>query len=127
MIFSQRLGPLDEADTKKAIRTVANYVRALQEQLEYTLTTLDSDNVIEIDTAKTTVSSSDGGAATGDGVLIKGRKCAAFSVKREAGGSLTMRMTAEDGRDIIFASSSAGEIELRMRTPFFIDCGSWDA
>ena len=48
---------------ERAIRAVANYVRALQEQLEYTLTTLDSDNVIEIDTDRTSVS----GGMTMDG------------------------------------------------------------
>ena len=47
MIFTQKLGSLDGMDTGRAVRAVASYVRALQEQLEYTLTTLDSDNVIE--------------------------------------------------------------------------------
>ena len=46
---------IDGMDTERAVRAVANYVRALQEQLEYTLTTLDSDNVIEIDTDRTAV------------------------------------------------------------------------
>jgi len=55
MIFTQRLGSLDGLSADRAIRAVANYVRALQEQLEYTLTTLDSDNVIEIDTERTSV------------------------------------------------------------------------
>lgn len=56
MIFTQKLGSLDGLSADRAIRAVANYVRALQEQLEYTLTTLDSDNVIEIDTERTSVS-----------------------------------------------------------------------
>ncbi|MBQ6103735.1 MAG: hypothetical protein IJL06_08700 [Kiritimatiellae bacterium] len=65
MIFTQKLGSLDGMDTERAVRAVANYVRALQEQLEYTLTTLDSDNVIEIDTDRTAVAGGlklDGGA-----------------------------------------------------------------
>lgn len=56
MVFTQKLGSLEGMDTARAVRAVANYVRALQEQLEYTLTTLDSDNVIEIDTERTSVS-----------------------------------------------------------------------
>lgn len=56
MIFTQKLGSLEGLSTDRAVRAVANYVRALQEQLEYTLTTLDSDNVIEIDTGRTSVS-----------------------------------------------------------------------
>ena len=64
MIFTQRLGSLDGLSADRAIRAVANYVRALQEQLEYTLTTLDSDNVIEIDTERTSVA---GGLTLGGG------------------------------------------------------------
>lgn len=63
MIFTQKLGSLDGMTAERAIRAVANYVRALQEQLEYTLTTLDSDNVIEIDTERTSVA----GGLTMDG------------------------------------------------------------
>ena len=55
MIFTRKLGSLDGMSAERAIRAVANYVRAMQEQLEYTLTTLDSDNVIEIDTERTSV------------------------------------------------------------------------
>ena len=63
MIFTRELGSLEGMNADRAIRALANYVRALQEQLEYTLTTLDSDNVIEIDTGRTEVS----GGMTMDG------------------------------------------------------------
>lgn len=126
MIFTQRLGTLDGMSAEKAVRTLANYVRAMQEQLEYTLTTLDSDNIVEIDTDRTAVASSSGGTATADGIRINGSGGASFRVERGSSGGLTLRMTAADGRDIIFASSGIGQVDLRSRTSFYIDGGSWD-
>ena len=125
MIFTQKLGSLDGLSAERAIRAVANYVRALQEQLEYTLTTLDSDNVIEIDTGRTSVSGADGGTATGDRILVKGAGGAAFSVEKTAQGGLVLRMTADDGSDVFFAGSASGTIDLRSRSGMTIDGGSW--
>ena len=39
----------------EAIKNIENYLRANQEILEYILTHLDSSNIIEIDTTKTTI------------------------------------------------------------------------
>jgi len=126
MIFSRTLGALDSMDTKRAVLTLANYVRALQEQLEYTLTTLDSDNVIEIDTDRTAVGSADGGTATGDQILLKGKGNSSFSVSRLTDGSLMLRMTANDGSDIFASSSASGRFDLRSRTSLTLDGGCWD-
>ena len=41
--------------SEEAIKLIENYLRANQEILEYTLTHLDSTNIIEIDTTKTTI------------------------------------------------------------------------
>lgn len=125
MIFTQKLGSLDGMDAARAIRAVANYVRALQEQLEYTLTTLDSDNVIEIDTGRTAVSGADGGTATGDRILVKGAQGACFSVEKTERGGIMLRMTADDGSDVFAAGSASGVIELRRRGALTVDGGSW--
>ncbi|MBO4583807.1 MAG: hypothetical protein J5756_01935 [Clostridia bacterium] len=125
MIFTQKLGSLEGMSAERAIRTVANYVRALQEQLEYTLTTLDSDNVIEIDTGRTSVSAADGGTATGERILVKGNGGAAFSVEKTQSGGIVLRMTADDGGDIFSAGSGSGVIELRSRGALALDGGSW--
>ncbi len=126
MIFSRTLGALDGMDTKRAVLTLANYVRALQEQLEYTLTTLDSDNVIEIDTGRTSVAGADGGTATGEHILLKGKDSSAFSVSRLPDGSLVFRMLANDGSDIFVSSSASGRFDLRSRSSLSLDGGRWD-
>ncbi|MBR5943124.1 MAG: hypothetical protein IKZ81_07260 [Clostridia bacterium] len=125
MIFTQKLGSLEGMSAERAVRAVANYVRALQEQLEYTLTTLDSDNVIEIDTGRTSVSAADGGAATGERILVKGSGGAAFLVEKTQSGGIVLRMTADDGGDIFSAGSGSGVIELRSRGALALDGGSW--
>lgn len=126
MIFSRTLGALDGMDTKRAVLTLANYVRALQEQLEYTLTTLDSDNVIEIDTDRTSVAGGDGGTATGEHILLKGRGSSLFSVSKLSDGSLVLRMTANSGRDIFLASSASELFDVRSRASLELSGGCWD-
>lgn len=125
MIFHNTLGTLDGLDTKRAVLTLANYVRSLQEQLEYTLTTLDSDNVIEIDTGRTSVGSSDGSTATGESVLLKGKGSSAFSVSKLTDGSLVFRMKANDGSDIFAANSASATFDVRKRASLSLDGGSW--
>ena len=40
-IFAQSLQKIDEANPKDAIKKMANHIRYIQEQLEYTLLNLD--------------------------------------------------------------------------------------
>jgi len=51
----QQLPELSGKSEKEAIRIIESYLRAGKEELEYILTHLDSSNVIEIDTSKTTI------------------------------------------------------------------------
>ena len=48
------LEDLSGKNPQEAIRIIENYLRSNQEMLEYILTHLDSSNIIEIDTTKTT-------------------------------------------------------------------------
>ena len=50
-----QLADLKGKKTEEAISIIENYLRANQEELEYILTHLDSSNIIEIDTTKTTI------------------------------------------------------------------------
>lgn len=50
-----QLSDLKGKTEKESINLIENYLRANQEILEYILTHLDSSNIIEIDTTKTTI------------------------------------------------------------------------
>ena len=56
MIFSSQLGKLDGKTSEQAVKTIANHLRKIQEELEYRLGNLDSSNVTEIDTGLTEMS-----------------------------------------------------------------------
>lgn len=47
MVFSSALGPIDGSDPKKSLEKMANYIRQLQEELEYKLANLDAANFNE--------------------------------------------------------------------------------
>lgn len=49
------LSDLSGKNTEEKIRIIENFLRSNQEELRYILTHLDSSNIIEIDTAKTTI------------------------------------------------------------------------
>lgn len=57
-IFTQSLRKFDTANPAEAIKSMANHIRYIQEQLEYTLMNLDSSNIISIDTDDTELSGS---------------------------------------------------------------------
>ncbi len=50
-----QLSDLKGKTPAESINIIENYLRANQETLEYILTHLDSSNIIEIDTTKTTI------------------------------------------------------------------------
>ena len=49
------LGDLSGKEPSHAIKIIENYLRETRQELEYILTHLDSSNIIEIDTKKTTI------------------------------------------------------------------------
>ena len=49
-IFTTQLGRLDYTNSARSLRHMANHLRYIQEQLEYTLANLDSSNVTSIET-----------------------------------------------------------------------------
>ena len=57
-IFTQSLRKVDIANPTEAIKEMANHIRYIQEQLEYTLMNLDSGNIVSIDTDDTQLSGS---------------------------------------------------------------------
>ena len=48
-IFARTLERIDETNPQKAVKIMANHIRYMQEQLEYILLNLGSENIAEID------------------------------------------------------------------------------
>lgn len=48
-MFTQRMRPLNHEDTAGSLREIESFLMRMQEELEYVLTHLDSDNVIALD------------------------------------------------------------------------------
>lgn len=54
-IFSSQLVKVEEMSPEKGVKTIANHLRKLQEELEYRLMHLDSSNIDEINAKDTTI------------------------------------------------------------------------
>ena len=54
-MFFSKLQDLSGQSTDAKIKSIENHLRVLEDELEYILSHLDSSNIIEIDTTKTTI------------------------------------------------------------------------
>ena len=123
-IFTQSLRKVDLANPAEAIKEMANHIRYIQEQLEYTLMNLDSSNVTEIDTAQTNIGSSTGGMnLSGNSVTLNGNNSEMF----EAGMvNNTFRFTVKgkSGAQIMYLTSD-GQLVITNHATIHIDGGEW--
>ena len=60
MVFTTQLDRLEGKTAQEAVRSMANHIRRMQEELEYRLSVLDSSNICEIDAARTAIRTEDG-------------------------------------------------------------------
>ena len=97
-IFTQSLQKIDASNPQDAIRKMANHIKYLQEQLEYTLLNLDSRNIVEIDTDKTTVSDSTGTTTIGSFIYITGKNGESFTVGKNPDGVFEFAVNGKDGK-----------------------------
>ena len=124
MIFTQSLQKIDEANPQEAIRKMANHIRYLQEQLEYTLLNLDSRNIAEIDTDKTTISSSTGSVSLGSYINIAGANGESFTVGKNSRGQFEFSIKGKNGTQTIYLDSS-GELVITKSANLTLDGGEW--
>ena len=123
-IFTQSLQKIDTANPQEAIKKMANHIKYLQEQLEYTLFNLDSRNIVEIDTDKTTVTDSTGSTSIGSSIYLTGKNGESFSVGKNKDGIFEFSITGADGTQNIFLDSS-GQLIITKHTNITIDGGDW--
>lgn len=123
MIFTQSLQKIDENDPKNAIKKMANHIKYLQEQLEYTLLNLDSRNINEIDINKTNITDSAGTTNIGSYIQLTGPNGESFTVGKNTSGDFVFSVKGKNGEAIWLDSS--GDINITRSANLTIDGGEW--
>lgn len=123
-IFTQSLQKIDAANPQEAIKKMANHIKYIQEQLEYTLLNLDSRNINEIDIDKTTITDSTGSTSIGSYINLTGTNGESFTVGKNNKGQFEFAVKGKDGKQLMYLNSS-GELIITERTNLTIDGGEW--
>lgn len=124
MIFTQSLQRIDASNPTEAIKKMANHIKYIQEQLEYTLTNLDSNNIIEIDTDKTVVGDSEGSTNLGSFISIKGENGESFTVGKNLDGNFEFTIRGKDKTQMMRIDEN-GQLIITGNTYLAIDGGEW--
>ena len=123
-IFTTQLGSVEGKTTADALRRMAAHIRYLQEQLEYTLMNLDSSNITEIETDKTDIRSSDGGASfTGNNIVLTGSGGESFTAGA-ADGVFRFVLRGKDGVQMLYLTGD-GQLVITGNTAVSVDGGEW--
>lgn len=123
-IFTQSLRKADWTNPQEAIKEMANHIRYLQEQLEYTLMNLDSSNITEIETDKTDIKSSDGTASfSGNSISLNGSNGECFEAG-VAGNVFRFAVKGRNGEEVMVLRSD-GQFVITNHATIHIDGGEW--
>lgn len=123
-IFTQSLQKIEADKPQEAIKKMANHIKYIQEQLEYTLYNLDSRNVTEIDTDKTTITDSSGSASIGSFINLTGANGESFTVGKNTQGKFEFTVKGKNGTQTLFLDSS-GNLIITKHANLTIDGGEW--
>ena len=123
-IFTQSLQIKETDSDQEALKKMVNHIRHIQERLEYVLYNLDSKNIAEIDTDKTTIKDSTGSASIGSYISLSGTNGESFTVGKNAKGNFEFCVKAKNGVEIIKLDSS-GNINITSSANLTINCGKW--
>lgn len=127
-VFTQSLQKIDPANPQDAIKKMANHMKYLQEQLEYTLLNLDSRNITEIDTDKTTISDSTGSTSIGSFINLTGTNGESFKVGKNSNGKFVFSVTGikqKDGSTPTIYLDSSGNLVITSSVDLTVDGGEW--
>lgn len=123
-IFTQSLQKIDTANPQDAIKKMANHIKYIQEQLEYTLLNLDSRNITEIDTDKTTITDSTGSTNLGSFIYVTGQDGESVTMGKNPSGKFEFTVKGKDGKQTLYLNSS-GELIITEHANLTIDGGEW--
>jgi len=123
-IFTQSLQKIDAEKPQEAIKKMANHIKYIQEQLEYTLFNLDSRNVTEIDTDKTVITDSSGSVSIGSFVYLTGQNGESFTAGKNPQGKFEFNIKGKNGTQTLYLDSS-GNLVITKHANLTIDGGEW--
>lgn len=123
-IFTQSLQKIDPNNPQDAIKKLYQHIKYLQEQLEYTLFNLDSQNINEIDTDKTVIKDSTGDTNIGSYITLTGPNGESFSVGKGKSGRFEFAINGKNGKQMLYLNSS-GNLIITDQTTLTIDGGEW--
>ena len=123
-IFTQSLQKIDSSNPQEAIKKMANHIKYIQEQLEYTLLNLDSRNINEIDVNKTTITDSTGSTTLGTYIYLTGANGESFTVGKNPQGKFEFSVKGKNGTQTMYLDSS-GDLIITKHTNLTIDGGEW--
>lgn len=123
-IFTQALQRIDTANPQEAIKKMANHIKYIQEQLEYTLLNLDSRNINEIDIDKTTITGSTSSTSIGSFIYLTGSNGESFTVGKNPSGKFEFSVKGKNGTQTLYLDSS-GNLVITKHANLTIDGGEW--
>ena len=123
-IFTQSLQKIDAANPTDAIKKMANHIKYIQEQLEYTLFNLDSRNISEIDVDKTTITDSTGTTNISSFIYITGPNGESFTVGKAPTGKFEFAVKGKNGTQTMYLDS-LGDLIITKHANLTIDGGEW--
>lgn len=125
-IFTNQLRSIDYANPQEALKVMANHIRNIQEQLEYTLMNLDSSNVTELDTNKTNIGSSTGGVSvTGTAIMLNGASGESFEAGTRSGEKVFRFTLNGAGGDQMMYLNDKGQLVITRNATITVDGGTW--
>ena len=124
MIFTRQLQRIDANNPQEAVKKMANHIKYIQEQLEYTLMNLDSRNVIEIDTDKTAITDSTGSSSLGSYISLAGANGESFKVGKNNSGQFEFVVKGKGGTQTLYLDST-GNLIITKHANITIDGGEW--
>ena len=128
-IFEREMSRINPEDTVDAVKTIEKYIRYIQEQLEYALYNLDSDNITRIEADKTEIiglSTSSGGTVSGDNISISGKNGEAFKVGYDdTTNRFVFEVKGKNGVQYLYLTPQ-GELVITKNSNLSIDSGTWD-
>jgi glutamate synthase domain-containing protein 3 len=123
-IFNTQLRSMESMTPLEAVKHMANHIRYIQEQLEYTLMNLDSSNVTELNTDETNISSGSGGSSfSGDSIKLSGPNGESFAAGMES-GVFRFKVTGRNGAQVMYMTSD-GQLIITNNATISVDGGTW--
>ena len=123
-IFTQSLQRIEADKPQEAIKKMANHIKYIQETLEYTLFNLDSRNITEIETDKTTITDSTGSTTIGSTINLSGPNGESFKVGKNASGRFEFSINGANGTQTLYLDNS-GNLIITKSVNLTIDGGEW--